>query len=100
VSNRLTDIARRKQLLIERCAGDREALADAFHRVRPSLGVGALLLTLGGLLKAYPILVTGLSALLVSGYGGKLTKSAGQLLSLGQAIRPLWSWWAKSRKNK
>ena len=100
MSNRLTDIARRKQLLIERCAGDREALADAFRRVRPSLGVGAILLTLGGLLKAYPILVTGVSALLISGYGGKLTKSAGQLLSLGQAIRPLWSWWAKSRKNK
>ncbi|HEY6368163.1 MAG TPA: hypothetical protein VI585_25565 [Candidatus Binatia bacterium] len=57
-------------------------------------------MTLGGFLKAYPVLVTGVSALLVSGYGRKLTKPAAQLLSLGQAIRPLWSWWAKSRKDK
>ena len=100
MSNRLADTARRKQLLVERCEADREALAAALRGVRPTLGVGALLLTLGGFLKAYPILVTGVSALLVSGYGGKLTKSAGQLLSLGQAIRPLWSWWSKSRKHK
>ena len=100
MSNRLTDIARRKRLLIERCDGDRQEITASLGRVRPALGVGALLLTLGGFLKAYPVLVTGVSALLVSGYGGKLTKSAGQLLSLGQAIRPLWSWWAKSRKHK
>jgi hypothetical protein len=100
LSNRLAEIARRKQLLIERCEGDRQEITASLGRVRPALGVGALLLTLGGFLKAYPILVAGASALLVSGYGGKLTKSAGQLLSLGQAIRPLWSWWAKSRKPK
>jgi hypothetical protein len=100
MSNRLAEIARRKQLLIERCEGDRQEITASLGRVRPALGVGALLLTLGGFLKAYPVLVTGVSALLVSGYGGKLTKSAGQLLSLGQAIRPLWSWWAKSRKPK
>jgi hypothetical protein len=99
VSN-LAEIARRKRLLIERCEGDREELAASIGRVRPALGVGALLLTLGGFLKAYPVLVTGVSALLVSSYGGRLTKSAGQLLSLGQVIRPLWSWWAKSRKQK
>ena len=100
MSNRLAEIARRKQLLIERCEGDRQELVSSLGRVRPTLGLGALLLTLGGFLKAYPVLVTGVSALLVSGYGGKLTKPAGQLLSLGQAIRPLWSWWAKSRKRK
>lgn len=99
MSDRLAEIARRKRLLIERCEGDREELAASIGRVRPTLGVGALLLTLGGFLKAYPVLVTGVSALLVSGYGGRLTKSAGQLLRLGQVVRPLWSWWAKNRKR-
>ncbi|HEY6368164.1 MAG TPA: hypothetical protein VI585_25570 [Candidatus Binatia bacterium] len=43
MSNRLAEIARRKQLLIERCEGDREELAASLGRVRPTLGVGALL---------------------------------------------------------
>ena len=70
MSNRLAEIARRKELLIARCEGDRQKIAASLGRVRPALGVGALLLTLGGFLKAYPVLVTGVSALLVSGYGG------------------------------
>jgi hypothetical protein len=100
MNNRLAEIARRKELLIARCEGDRQEVAVSVGRVRPALSVGALLLTLAGFLKAYPVLVTGVSALLVSGYGGRFTRSAGKLLALGQAIRPLWSWWAKSRKQK
>ena len=100
MSNRLEEIARRKQVLIERCARDREELATSFQRIRLPLSFGAVLTVLGKTLKSYPIMVAGLSSLLVGGYGAKLAKSAGKLFSLGQAILPLWSWWTKRRKRK
>jgi hypothetical protein len=100
VSNRLEEIAHRKQILIERCARDREELAASFHRIHLPLGLGAFLTMLGKTLKSYPIFVAGISTLLVGGYGTTLAKSAGKLFKLSQAILPLWSWWAKRRKRK
>ena len=100
MSNRLEEIARRKQALIERCTREREELVTAFRRIRLPLGFGAVLMALGTTLKSYPILVAGVSSLLVSGYGGKLLKPALRLFKLGQVIRPLWSWWAKQHKEK
>ena len=100
MSNRFEEIARRKQVLVDRCARDREELAAAFPRIRLPLGLGAVLTVLGKTLKSYPILVAGVSTLLVGGYGGKLTKSAGKLLGLGQTILPLWSWWTRRSKRK
>ena len=83
MSNRFEEIARRKQLLVDRCARDREELAAAFPRIRLPLGLGAVLTVLGKTLKSYPILVTGISSLLIGGYEGKLTKSARTLFRLG-----------------
>ena len=100
MSRRLEDIARRKQVLIDRCALDREELAASSRRIHLPLSLGVVLAVLGKTLKSYPILVAGISTLLVGGYAGRLTKSAGALFRLGQVILPLWSWWTGHRKRK
>lgn len=98
MSNRLEDIARRKQLLVERCAREREELEGACQRMRVPLSLSAVFLALGAALRSHPILVAGISSLLAGGYGGKLANSAGSLLKLGKAILPLW--WLIRRKRK
>jgi hypothetical protein len=100
MSDRFADILRRKQVLIDRCARQREDLVSDLRRVRLPLNPAAVLFTLGRALKAYPALVAGLSGLLISGVGGKISKSAGKLLRVGQVVQPLWSWWSKRRKRK
>jgi hypothetical protein len=95
----LEEIARRKQLLIDRCEREREELALSCRQIHVPLSFGVLLTVLGKKLKSYPILVAGISTLLVGGYGGRLTKSAGALYRLGRAILPLWSWWSVRRKR-
>ena len=100
MSNRFEDIARRKQVLIDRCARDREELAASCRQIHFPLGFGAVLTVLGRTLKSYPILVAGMSSLLVGGYASKLTKSAGRLFRLGQAVLPLWTWWTRRSKRK
>jgi hypothetical protein len=98
VSNRFEEIARRKQLLIDRCATERQELAGTCQRMRVPLSLSAVLLALGAALRSHPILVAGISSLLAGGYGGKLANSAGSLLRLGKAILPLW--WLIRRKGK
>jgi len=100
MSDRFEEIARRKQVLIDRCARDREELAASCRRIHLPLGLGAVLTVLGKTLKSYPILVAGISTLLVGGYGGRVTKSAGTFFKLGQAVLPLWTWWTRRRKRK
>jgi hypothetical protein len=100
VSNRFEEIARRKQVLIDRCARDREELAASCRPIHLPLGLGTVLTILGKTLKSYPILVAAISSLLVGGYGGKLTKSAGTMFRLGQTVLPLWSWWTRRSKRK
>jgi hypothetical protein len=99
VSKRFAEIARRKQLLVDQCAREREELAAGFGQVRSSLRFRAVLAALGRTLKPYPVLVTGISGLLASGYAGKLMRSRGKLLRLGQSILPLWYWWHKARRS-
>lgn len=98
MSNRFEEIARRKQLLVERCAREREELAGACQRVRVPLSLSAVFLALGATLKSHPILVAGISSLLAGGYVGKLAKSAGALLRLSKAVLPLW--WLIRRKRR
>jgi hypothetical protein len=100
VSNRFTEIARRKRTLVDQCARDREELVASFSQVRSSLSFGAALTALGKTLKLYPILVTGISGLLASGYASRLLRSSGKLYRMGQAILPLWYWWTKRSKSK
>lgn len=98
MSSRLKEIARRKQLLIESCARERDAMAGACRQIRVPLSPRAVLVALGNTLKSHPIFVAGFSGLLAGGYGGKMAKSAGTLLRLGRAILPLW--WLIRRNRK
>lgn len=100
MSKRLEDIARRKQLLIERCARDRDELAACFNRVRLPFNLGTLVLRLGQTLKDHPVMVAGISSLLVSGYGAMLRRSIRRLLTLVRLVRPLWAWCFKRRQPK
>ena len=98
MSSRFEEIARRKQLLVERCAREREELAGACQRMRVPLSLSAVFLALGAALRSHPILVAGISSLLAGGYGGKLAKSTGTLLRLGKALLPLWLLIRRKRK--
>ena len=80
MSDRFEEIIRRKQVLIDRCARDREELAASCRRIHLPLGFGAVLTVLGKTLKSYPILVAGLSTLLVGGYGGGARVSGLQII--------------------
>jgi hypothetical protein len=97
--NRFDEIARRKEILIERCALERNELAAALDKIRLPLNLGAILAKLGKLLQAYP-LAAGLSSLFVTGYGLKLTRTAGKFVAMARMIRPVWSWWSKRRRAK
>ena len=97
MSKRLEDIAQRKQALIAHCARDREELAASCDRIRLPFGLGGTFLGLTKTLRAHPMIATGISALVVSGYGGKLTRSLAELLRLWKLAQPLWSWWTKRR---
>jgi hypothetical protein len=100
VSKRFEELARRKQGLIARCARERVELAAAWSRIRSPFDVGSMLFGLGRTLKAHPLIAAGISSLLVSGYGAKLMKQAGELLQLWRLARPLWSWWTKRRRTR
>jgi hypothetical protein len=99
VSNRLAEIAQRKQALIDRAGRERAELATVFNKIRSPIVIGATLLGLGRTLKTHPIIAAGVSSFLVSGYAGKLLKSTGELLSLWKLARPIWGWWKNKRKG-
>jgi hypothetical protein len=100
VSNRLEELARRKQALIERCAQERAELAAVSSQIRSPLHLGAVILGVTKLLKTYPLVAAGISSLLVSGYGSKFTRSAATLTQLGRLVLPVLSWISKRRKGK
>ncbi|HEX9144435.1 MAG TPA: hypothetical protein VGA09_09205 [Candidatus Binatia bacterium] len=96
---RFDEIARRKEILIERCAREREELAAVLHRIHLPFNLGAVFMRAGKWLQAYP-LVAGLSGLFVTGYAVKLTRAVGKLVEMARIIRPLWSWWSKRRRAR
>jgi hypothetical protein len=99
MSKRFDEIARRKEILIQRCAQEREELVAAFQRIYLPFNLGAVLITAGKLLRAHP-LAAGLSSLFVTGYGVKLMRALRKLLEMARIFRPLWSWWSKRRRTK
>jgi len=99
VSNRLAELAQRKQTLIERAGRERAELARAYNKIRAPIDIGATLLGLGRTLKSHPIIAAGMSSFLVSGYAGTLLKSTGELLQLWKLARPIWGWWRKRRSK-
>ena len=98
MNNRLEEIARRKQALVEKAGRERAELAAACDRIRAPFDVTSTVLGIGRTLKTHPIIAAGISSFLVSGYAGKLLKSTGELLKLWRLARPLWNWWRKRRK--
>lgn len=100
MSKRLEDIARRKLALIDKAARERANLAAASANIRSSLDVSSTLIGIGRALRTHPLIAAGASSFLVSGYAGKLAKSAGALLKLWKLALPIWAWWTKRRKAK
>lgn len=100
MSKRLDDIARRQQALIAQCEREREELAASCKQIRLPFALGKTLFGLGKALSAYPLAAAAISALLVSGYAGRLTRAVGELLKLWRLVQPLWSWWSKRRARK
>ncbi|MSP37917.1 MAG: hypothetical protein EXR70_05450 [Deltaproteobacteria bacterium] len=99
MSNRLADIAQRKQALTDRADRERTELAAALNKIRSPIDIGATVLGLGRTLKTHPIIAAGISSFLVSGYAGKLLKSTGEVLRLWKLSKPIWDWWRKRRSK-
>lgn len=99
MASRLDEIARRKDLLIERCAQDRDELAACVRQICLPFHLGAFLLMLDKTRRAYPVAAAGLSSLLVTRLAAKLTRAAGKLIGVFRVMRPLWLWWSKRRRS-
>ncbi len=99
MNNRFEELARRKQALIDRCARERAELSALCERIRSPFDLSGTLLGVGRMLKTHPMIAAGFSSLLVSGYAGRLLKSAGDLVKLWRLALPLWGWLTKQRKR-
>ena len=99
MTNRLEEIARRKQALVDKAGRERAELAAACDRIRSPFEVTSTLLGIGRTLRTHPIIAAGISSFLVSGYAGRLLKSTGELLKLWKLARPIWGWWKNKRKG-
>ena len=99
MNKRFEELARRKQVLIDRCARERAELSELCERIRSPFDLSGTLLGIGRVLKTHPMIAAGFSSLLVSGYAGRLLKSAGDLVKLWRLALPLWGWWTKRRRH-
>jgi hypothetical protein len=100
MTSRLEEIARRKQELSAKAAGERAELARIYGGIKSPLSIGPRLAGIGRALKTHPIIAVGLSSFLVSGYGGKLLKSTTGVFKVWHLARPLWGWWRKRRGKR
>ena len=100
MNRRFEELARRKQALIDRCADQRAELSALSERIRSPFDVSGTLVGIGRMLKTHPMIAAGISSFLVSGYAGRLLKSAGELVKLWRLILPLWGWLTKRRKTR
>jgi hypothetical protein len=99
MSNRIEEIARRKQELIDRCAEQRAELSALCGKIRSPFDVSGTLLGIGRMLKAHPMIAAGISSLVVSGYATRLMKQAGEFVKLWRLIAPIKNWWVERRKR-
>jgi hypothetical protein len=100
VNNRLQEIARRKQILIDKATRERFELGKAYDSIRLPFGMSAPLLGIGRMLKSHPVITAGLSSVLVGGYASRLLRSVTQLFKLWRIVLPLRAWWTKRGKAK
>jgi len=99
MANRLEEIARRKQALVDKAAQERATLSRNFAELKSPFDMSSTVLGIGRVLKTHPIVAAGLSSFLVSGYAGKLLKSTSEVLQLWKLARPIWSWWRTRTKK-
>jgi hypothetical protein len=97
VSSRLSDISRRKEILIAQSAREREELSAAFGQIRFPFEVGRVILGLTRTIKTHPVIAAGISSLVASGYASKLLRIAGEGLRLWRLLLPVWRWWKEKR---
>lgn len=95
---RREEITRRKHALIIKAAQERSELTDAGERLRASVDLSQTVHGIGKKLKAHPMIMAGVSSMLVSGIAGKMLRGAGQVAKLGRVALPLWSWWKTRRR--
>ena len=100
MNKRFEELVRRKQTLIDRCARERNELSAIYDRLRAPFDISGTLLGIGRMLKTHPMIAAGISSFLVSGYAGRLLRSAGDVVKLWRLALPLWGWWTKRRKTR
>jgi hypothetical protein len=100
VNSRLQEIARRKQILIDKAARERYELGKAYDGLRLPFGMSAPLLGIVRVLKTHPVITAGLSSLLVGGYTSRLLRSVTELFKLWRIVLPIRAWWTRWRKAK
>jgi hypothetical protein len=100
VNNRLQEIARRKQILIDKAARERFELGKAYDSIRLPFGMSAPLLGIGRMLKSHPVITAGLSSVLVGGYASRLLRSVTRLFKVGRSVLPIWAWFSKRGQAK
>ncbi len=99
MSKRLEEVARRKQILVERAAHQRAELSEISSRIRSPFEVGHTLIGISRALKAHPLIAAAASSIIVSGYATRLVKSTAELLRLWWLLIPVWAWWRSHRKT-
>lgn len=98
MNNRLREIARRKQALIDRAARERAELAQAYNSLPSPFDMSGTLGGIGRALKTHPMIAAGLSSIFVSGYVRRLLKPATELVKVWRIVIPIWLWWRKRRR--
>ena len=96
MSAKLTELARRREILISRSAAQREELAHAYRQLRAPLQILKMMVGLAQTVAAHPELVVGLGAFFIG--SGRWRKLPLQLWMGWQALRPLWAWWSRRQR--
>jgi hypothetical protein len=100
VNSRLQEIARRKQILIDKAARERDEVRKLYASLRLPFGMSAPLSGIVRVLKTHPVITAGLSSLLVGGYASRLLRSVTEFFKVWRIVLPIWTWWNKRGKAK
>jgi len=99
VTNRFEEIARRKQVLINKARLERLELAAAATQIRSPLDMQGTLFRIVRTLGAHPLATAGVSSFVISGFGKNLFRSARLVFKLRQLVLPVWLWWVRRRHS-
>ena len=90
-------LARRREVLIARSAGQREQLAESYQQLQKPIRLARMVAGAIQTLKAHPAFVMGLAALLVGTRKGKWQRLLGRAWLSWEALRRLQALWSKGR---